>query len=723
MDMDLEVDSGVSMDKLDQPYANQSEMLSDGLALIDYYLYLYYSRHQWVGPDSEMKNMLGLVITQEEFEHNLSRDSKQSLLIRITSEERGRIEDESNVVKMRLAKTDKGAFPLVQIIDRFHINDFQLLCLLFIYAREVDERYGKMCSYLQDDITKTYPTPTLCVDLFMPENGQYDEYLTRFGYGSSFNELFDMDYRKDGLLRLRKSVLEFLSSGGAAPPSGMEIFSGSPDQEMVTRFETARALDSLMNEHEEKKAIVISGLPGCGKRFQIQHLCSRLGEGCVFADMDVLEHSPEMAAEACFLSRLLGTYLCLYHFDLIDRGARGDGTDIVPPPANLCAQISRLDIYKDTMFILAREPIHIDLGILSVEVHMEPSDEMERAELFSTFLDDPIVDEAVDPFDLAAKFTFEPREIRNACRQAIGYAHISESTVNERLIHECCYRQVTTRLGRLAVRIKPAHEWDDLVLPDQQKNLLQHACSHIRYQHRIYYDWGFGGKVTYGRGLSILFAGPPGTGKTLCAQIMANELNMQIYKVNISKIFDKYIGETEKNLQAVFNEAKKAHCILFFDECDALFGKRTNNTSDSSGRFANVEVAHLLQQLEDYSGVCIMATNLIQNIDEAFMRRITYVARFPFPDEEARQQIYKRLLPKTAPVSDDIDYPFLAETFNLSGGYIKNIVVSAAFFAAEEGTPIDMRCLLRAAINELRKSDIVVVKERLREYADLLEGF
>ena len=200
----------------------------------------------------------------------------------------------------------------------------------------------------------------------------------------------------------------------------------------------------------------------------------------------------------------------------------------------------------------------------------------------------------------------------------------------------------------------------------------------------------------------------------MCAQVIANELNMELYKINISQIVSKYIGETEKNLQAVFNEARKSNCILFFDECDAIFGKRSE-VKDAHDRNANVEVAYLLQQIEEHDGVCIMATNLIGNIDAAFMRRITYVIHFPFPDPAMREEIYRRTIPREAPLSGDIDWAFLAEKFELSGGHIKNIVLSAAFLAALEEEPIGMRHLLRAAVQELKKNEIVVVREELRE--------
>ena len=174
------------------------------------------------------------------------------------------------------------------------------------------------------------------------------------------------------------------------------------------------------------------------------------------------------------------------------------------------------------------------------------------------------------------------------------------------------------------------------------------------------------------------------------------------------------------HMQAVFAEARKSNCILFFDECDAIFGKRSE-VKDAHDRNANVEVAYLLQQIEDHDGVCILATNLIQNIDAAFMRRITYVVHFPFPQAPERREIYQRTLPPGAPVDPDVDWEFLAQQFQLSGGHIKNIVLAAAFMAAAQDSPIQMRHLLTAAVNELRKNEMVVVREDLREYADLID--
>ncbi len=435
---------------------------------------------------------------------------------------------------------------------------------------------------------------------------------------------------------------------------------------------------------------------------------------CVFADLEG-DNWRTAAENASLTAWLTDAYLCLYHLD-----RKNEAGEPVPPDAAMMTALEGLETGKPKRFFLSQNPIRANLTTLEVEVEIPSLAEEERAQMFRDALRTVTLDPDCTPEQLAATFRFSPRQIVSACEQAEGLARLAgDASVSSEMMFQCCYRQVVHRLGDLASRVPAAFTWDDVVMPEAQKRLMKQACDHIRYKVQVYSRWRFEDKIQYGRGLSILFAGAPGTGKTMCAQVIANQLNMEMYKINLSQVVSKYIGETEKNLRAVFNEARNANCILFFDECDALFGKRSE-VKDSHDRNANVEVAYLLQQIEEYDGVCILATNLIGNIDAAFMRRITFVVRFPFPEADMREQIYRRSIPESAPVAKDIDWAFLAEKFPLSGGHIKNIVLAAAFMAAAEETEISMRHLLRAAVNEMKKNEIIVVREQLREYIDLL---
>lgn len=217
----------------------------------------------------------------------------------------------------------------------------------------------------------------------------------------------------------------------------------------------------------------------------------------------------------------------------------------------------------------------------------------------------------------------------------------------------------------------------------------------------------------------MLFAGPPGTGKTMAAQVVANDLGLEMYKVDLSQVVSKYIGETEKNLNEVFNEAKKSNVILFFDETDAILGKRTE-VKDSHDKNANLETAYLLQKMEEYDGITVMTTNYKENIDSAFFRRISYVIHFAFPDAGARRQIWKGIFPAQTPLDEGVDFDYLARQFEFSGGSIKNIAVAAAFMAAAEDVPVDMGHIVRAVKYETGKQGRIMRREDYGEYGFLL---
>ncbi len=242
----------------------------------------------------------------------------------------------------------------------------------------------------------------------------------------------------------------------------------------------------------------------------------------------------------------------------------------------------------------------------------------------------------------------------------------------------------SSRLGELAARLDPVHRWQDLVLPDRQRALLQSISSYLRHRDLVLQQWGYERTVARTQGLKAMFAGESGTGKTMAAQVLANELGLELYRVDLATVVSKYIGETEKNLDRIFAAAEGSNAILFFDEADALFGKRSG-VSDAHDRYANIEVAYLLQKMEGYVGAVILATNFRSNIDDAFLRRLDFVIDFPFPEADDRRRIWQLLLPEQAPVGDDVDLDFLATRFKLSGGGIRNCSLAAAFIAAEEG--------------------------------------
>jgi AAA+ superfamily predicted ATPase len=271
---------------------------------------------------------------------------------------------------------------------------------------------------------------------------------------------------------------------------------------------------------------------------------------------------------------------------------------------------------------------------------------------------------------------------------------------NPDLLWQLCRIQARTRLDHLAQRIQSAATWDDLVLPESQKQTLQDIAAQVRQRTTVYETWEFGTRSSHGLGISTLFAGASGTGKTMAAEVLAQELSLDLYRIDLSQVVSKYIGETEKNLRRVFDAAETGGAILLFDEADALFGKRSE-VKDSHDRYANIEVSYLLQRMEAYRGLAILTTNLRSVIDPAFLRRIRCVVQFPFPDTAQRIEIWQRMFPGKLP-TEGLDYRKLAQ-LNIAGGNIRNIALNAAFLAADRGEPLQMKHLLRAAQNEYTK--------------------
>ena len=317
---------------------------------------------------------------------------------------------------------------------------------------------------------------------------------------------------------------------------------------------------------------------------------------------------------------------------------------------------------------------------------------------------------------LVNKFSFTPGQIKLAIDHISNKFFSNEvQELSEEELYEVFNNLAFTKLSNLATLVRPIYKWDDLVLKKEQKEILKQACNHIQYKHVVYEEWGFNKKRAYGNGVCVLFTGSPGTGKTMAAQVVAKALHINMYKVDLSQITSKYIGETEKNLKKLFDEAKKSNSLLFFDEADTIFGKRTE-VKDSHDKHANMDAAYLLQKIEEYEGISVLATNYIQNIDEAFIRRISFIIRFSMPDINERKEIWQKAFPDTIPVEREIDFDFLASKFQLSGSNIKNIALHSAFLAASNNEGISMKHIIDAIRTEYLKVNKILLKEDLGPY-------
>lgn len=301
--------------------------------------------------------------------------------------------------------------------------------------------------------------------------------------------------------------------------------------------------------------------------------------------------------------------------------------------------------------------------------------------------------------ELASQFNLSASSIRKAAAEALSGDSGDIEECGRKLRRSCIF-QARPRLENLAQRLETAFTWDDLALPEPLRMMLREIAIHVRQRAKVYVEWGFGSKGIRGQGISVLFSGASGTGKTMAAEVLANDLDLDLYHIDLSQMVSKYIGETEKNLKTVFDAAEEGGSILLFDEADALFGKRSE-IRDSHDRYANIEVSYLLQRMEAYRGLTILTTNMKDALDTAFLRRIRFVAQFPFPDLSQRAEIWRKVFPAGTP-TEGLDEKKLAR-LNVAGGNIRNIALNAAFMAADEGGPVRMEHLLRASRQEYAK--------------------
>ncbi|UFJ38959.1 AAA family ATPase [Brevibacillus humidisoli] len=724
------------------PYTGAWEYISDELQRLDL-LFLARMRQQPSNMEQQHSPWRGLVVSEAEVVTLL-----QERTVDDEDPVAGQLYDEADAwaayIGSRLAASEQEGIrlPLPDLVRRFRLSSFERHCILLCLAPEVNRKYEKLFAFLQDDITQKKPTIDLTLQLFCKSE---EERLTaRHAFlDDAALPRYLLEPRGDGErealltrpLQLDERIVRLLLYGEyqridekirsyarlvlptEEPPS---LLYATGLQERLGGY-----MGSLVPPERSvpiRRSVWLWGPAGSGKKLQVQHLCRKLRRPLLFVNIQQMKQAErpfeELLDRAFREARLLEAMICFTHCQEL----LGDDEHA----SSRAHQLNqRLQQYHEPIFLLAdRPPGHLFARRSVLEVPLPAPDLEERLLLWRHFGERLPAVEVSDWSGLAAKFRFTPGQIIQALDAAFHLAEWQQpgdGQVDEVLLHQASYTQIEHRLSGKATRIRPVYRWNDVILPPAQKELLRHACNQMKYRRTVLGSWGFSRKLAYGTGLSMLFSGPPGTGKTMSAQVVANELQLELYKIDLSQVFSKYIGETEKNLREIFQEAQGSNAILFFDESDALFGKRSE-VKDSHDKYANVETAFLLQKMEEYEGISILATNYLQNIDEAFMRRIQFIIKFPFPDAAQREMIWRSMIPEEAPLSEEVDFRFLANQLPVSGGSIKNIVVSAAFLAAEEKQPISMPHILRACRHEMEKTGKIIPKSELGEYEELWEG-
>jgi AAA+ superfamily predicted ATPase len=617
--------------------------------------------------------------------------------------------------------------PLWRLRRIFGLSDLEAQAVVVCLAPELRRKYDRIYAYLQDDITRKRPSVALILELLCrtdEDRWQLQELFAENGtlLRTRLLRMVDDLHSPSGssnlarLLKLDTRILSYLTGSSRLAPEleGVSTLQSSATvgerlavEPAITK-QVASLIDWRMNQQSQpvrNLVVHLHGPKGVGKRALALHQAKRMGFNLLCLDLSMLRGSMEDIRERLLLSfreaMLLQAPLFVGSVDKAVRDAE-NGPTLVKMLARLVEE------YGWLTFLAGEEPWPSSLPFgdsrfESVKIPRPGFGLRRRAWRQSLELHGGPADEILIT-DLANRFRLTPGEIHRAVdalsfETAVG----SDEPVDiGQSLAGSCRSLSNQRLRELAIKIDARYSWSELVLPESKRALLRLICDQVRQQHKVFGEWGFGEKLRYGKGLSALFTGPPGTGKTMAVQVLASEINLDLYKVDLSTVISKYIGETEKNLSQIFKEAETSNAILFFDEADALFGKRTE-VSDAHDRYANIEVSYLLQRMEEYNGIVILASNFRVNMDDAFVRRIRFIIDFPFPDEASRLEIWKVHFPKRAPRSDDIDYPLLAKKFAIPGGNIKNVVLNAAFMAAKEDGPIRMEHLLEGTKHEYEK--------------------
>jgi ATP-dependent 26S proteasome regulatory subunit len=611
---------------------------------------------------------------------------------------------------------------LSAISGRWPFTDFDNAVLVLALAPELDLRYERIYAYLQDDVTKRRPTVDLALNLLC--DGPRERLDRRARFAS------EAPLIRSGMLRLlpdpalieppllaqylrldERAVRALL--GDNSLDSRLASFCGycsSPAQPADLRHQSdivqrLPAFAAAARTAGRQVRLLFSGPATSSKREAAAALAQNGGRTLLTAD---LARSSAWKNEPAVIASLLAQEAALSGSLLYVSGLRWS------PPEEEAARsfIDALLNYPDTIILASESPaigaITGSERFLNVPFALPERDA--RHELWGSLAAEAgITVDTATLATLASNFVLAPEEIAaavNAARQQLDWSttartDLETDTAATELL-AAARRQSGGELAALTSKVKPVHRWKDIVLAEDALQQLKEICARVTFGHQVLEQGGFGKKLSSGKGIAALFAGPSGTGKTMAAEVISNELRLDLYRIDLSRVVSKYIGETEQNLERIFNAAVRSNSVLLFDEADSLLGKRSA-VHDAHDRYANIEISYLLQKMEQHEGVTILTTNLRGNIDDAFVRRLTFMVQFPFPEEEARLKIWKKVWPRETEVDSAVDFEALANRFRLSGGNISNIGLSAAFLAAQEVRPVRMSDILRATQNEYAK--------------------
>jgi hypothetical protein len=599
----------------------------------------------------------------------------------------------------------KAAFdppPALTLLEqRLGLSAFERDILLLCVAMELDPALSDICARLHGLATRAYPTFGLALSMLA------DASWEALSAHRPLRHLHLIEISQPGAtpltaspLRADERVVNFLKGLNALDDRLASLLTGveAGNADDVSPSQQA-GVDAIMRElrastPESPLPVVQLQGPDIGSKLAVaRRVCATLGRHLYRISADTM---PNQASEIETFARLwqretILVPVCLYI----------DAENIDSLTSEGRAALHRfLSREVGLIFLGVREaPVKLQDRIIAISVDRPTPAEQRQvwSELLSNH--EPPPDRHRIAELIAGQFNLNFQEIRQIADRASQEPPVDGETLGNR-VWQLCRENTHPQLDSLAQRLDAKGTWEDLVLPAEQMNIMRQIAAQVRERHRVYREWGFAARMNRGLGITALFSGESGTGKTLAAEVIANDLQLDLYRIDLSAVVSKYIGETEKNLRKLFDAAERGGAILFFDEADALFGKR-GEVKDSHDRYANIEINYLLQRMEAFSGLAILATNMKNALDTAFMRRLRFIVQFQFPGLKERKSIWQKALPPQTPV-DALDYDRLAR-LSITGGNIHSIALNAAFLAAESGQPVNMPILLAATRTEMRK--------------------
>ncbi|MEQ8961939.1 MAG: ATP-binding protein, partial [Coleofasciculus sp. C2-GNP5-27] len=561
-------------------------------------------------------------------------------------------------------------------------------------AMELDTRIAGLCAQVQGDLNRPYPTFALALSLF--DDPTWDvlspERPLRYWRLLEINQpgatpLTTSALRADERIVNYIKGLNYLDDRLAPLLMPLEIETMELPLPPSQLAAVAAIIHQLEQSHRRPPVIQLVGGDSLSQQLVAQQVTTQVGLHLYRLPRELL---PSQASELETFARLWQreSWLLPLALYLDDRNQEAKPGEAQP--------LYRFLARSQGLFFLSTQDIRPSIGCPSIQIEVDKPGRLEQEALWAAALGEMAGE---SPTLLASQFNLNAIAIQQIARTVLADALVNPDAIGKQL-WDATLASTRPQLDTLAQPLEPKATWEDIVLPEEEMNLLYQLADQVRQRGKVYQDWGFHQRMNRGMGMSALFAGESGTGKTMAAEVMANDLCLNLYRIDLSAVVSKYIGETEKNLRRLFDAAEDGGAILFFDEADALFGKRSE-VKDAHDRYANIEINYLLQRMEAYQGLAILATNMKSALDTAFMRRLRFVVNFPFPGREERKVMWQKVFPRETP-REGLDCDRLAR-LNLTGGSIHNIALNAAFLAAQAGTAVTMPLVLAAARTEFRK--------------------